>query len=40
MVTLTKPNGTKSEGSTYAAQGLSNGGDYSNWIKDGSKTVF
>ena len=40
MVTLTKPNGTKSEGSTYAAKGLSNGGDYSNWIKDGSKTVF
>jgi len=40
MVTLTKPNGTKSEGSTYAAKGLSDGGDYSNWIKDGSKTVF
>ena len=40
MVTLTKPNGTKSEGSGYAAKGLSNGGDYSNWIKDGSKTVF
>ena len=40
MVTLTKPNGTKSEGSGYAAKGLSNGGDYSNWIKDGGKTVF
>ena len=40
MVTLTKPNGTKSDGSTYAAKGLSDGGDYSNWIKDGSKTVF
>ena len=40
MVTLTKPNGTKSEGSTYAHTGLSDGGDYSNWIKDGSKTVF
>ena len=40
MVTLTKPDGAKSEGSTYAYRGLSNTSDYSNWIKDSSGTRF
>ena len=40
MVTLTKPNAAKSEGSTYAYRGLSNTSDYSNWIKDSSGTRF
>jgi len=40
MVTLVRPNGTKSEGSTYAYRGLSDSGDYSNWIKDSSGTWF
>ena len=41
MVTLTKPaGGTKAEGSSYAYRGLSDGGEYSNWIKDASGTWF
>jgi len=40
MVTLTKPSGTKSEGTSYAAKGLSNNGEYSNWIKDSDATRF
>jgi len=40
MVTLVKPDGTKSEGSSYAYKGLSNTSDYSNWIKDASGTWF
>ena len=41
MVTLTKPaGGTKSTGSSYAYKGLSDSGDYSNWIKDSSGTWF
>jgi hypothetical protein len=40
MVTLAKPTGTKQQGTTYAHTGLSNAGEYSNWIKDASATRF
>jgi hypothetical protein len=40
MVTLVKPSGTKQQGTTYAPTGLSNSGEYSNWIKDSTATRF
>ena len=40
MVTLAKPTGTKQQGTTYAHTGLSNSGEYSNWIKDSTATRF
>lgn len=40
MVTLVRPDGAKTQGSSYAYKGLSNTSDYSNWIKDASGTWF
>ena len=40
MVTLTKPNGSKQEGTSYAYRGLSDSSEYSNWIKDATATRF
>jgi hypothetical protein len=40
MITLVRGDGTKSEGSTYAARGLSNSSYYSNIVKTTSRTIF